>query len=47
MRSPAPPSPMVPLTRIGEFAQGAGLGLRDGAETVPLPARLGYEHVPK
>ena len=37
----------IPLTRIGEFAQGAGLGLRDGAETVPLPARLGYEHVPK
>ena len=30
--------------RIGAFASGAGLTLRDAAGPVPLPARLGYEH---
>jgi thiamine-monophosphate kinase len=34
----------VAATRIGGFATGAGLTLCDGAERIPLPARLGFEH---
>lgn len=34
----------LPLTRIGRIEPGAGLALRDAGGTVPLPARLGYEH---
>jgi thiamine-monophosphate kinase len=34
----------LPLTRVGRFDAGSGLTLRDGHETVPLPARLGFEH---
>jgi thiamine-monophosphate kinase len=33
-----------PLTRVGRFEAGSGLTLHDGPETVPLPARLGFEH---
>ncbi|MEI5686086.1 MULTISPECIES: thiamine-phosphate kinase [Sphingomonas] len=41
---PANTVPPVPATRIGRFARGTGLRLSDGAATVPLPARLGFEH---
>lgn len=34
----------VPATRIGGFAPGSGLSLRDGGDSVALPARLGYLH---
>jgi thiamine-monophosphate kinase len=34
----------LPLSRIGRLAGGSGLRLSDGAEAVPLPARLGWEH---
>ncbi len=34
----------VAATRIGSFASGGGLSLRDGADSVALPARLGYLH---
>ena len=34
----------VPLSRIGQFIEGAGLGLNDSGKAVPLPERLGYEH---
>lgn len=34
----------VPATRIGMFAQGAGLTLFDRQGAVPFPARLGWEH---
>lgn len=34
----------VGAIRVGTFAEGRGVSLRDGAETVPLPARLGYQH---
>jgi thiamine-monophosphate kinase len=34
----------LPLTRIGEAAEGAGLSLADRDGPVPLPARLGWEH---
>lgn len=34
----------VAATRIGGFASGGGLSLRDGADSVALPARLGYLH---
>ncbi|HWL46468.1 MAG TPA: thiamine-phosphate kinase [Sphingomonadaceae bacterium] len=34
------------LTPIGRFAPGAGLQVHDAAGTVPLPARLGFEHGP-
>lgn len=33
-----------PLTRVGRFDAGSGLSLRDGSQSVPLPARLGFEH---
>lgn len=36
--------PPVPATRVGRFAAGEGLTLRDGAEPLPLPGRLGYLH---
>jgi len=36
--------PPIPATRIGSFATGSGLTLRDGADTVPLPSHLGYLH---
>ena len=36
--------PPVPATRVGAFATGAGLTLRDGTETVAVPSRLGFEH---
>jgi thiamine-monophosphate kinase len=32
------------LTPVGRFDEGSGLSLSDAAGTVPLPARLGYEH---
>lgn len=34
----------LPLTRVGRFDAGSGLSLRDGSQSVPLPARLGFEH---
>ncbi|OYW23111.1 MULTISPECIES: thiamine-monophosphate kinase [unclassified Sphingomonas] len=40
----APASLAVPARRIGSFAEGQGLTLTDGAEPVPLPMRLGFEH---
>jgi thiamine-monophosphate kinase len=39
-------TPPVAAIRIGRFAQGAGLTLMDRGESVPLPARLGFEHAP-
>ncbi|QIL01713.1 thiamine-phosphate kinase [Sphingomonas sinipercae] len=32
------------LVCIGRLAEGHGISLTDGGETVPLPERLGYEH---
>jgi len=37
------PSP-VPATAVGRVMRGGGLTLCDGAESVPLPATLGYQH---
>jgi thiamine-monophosphate kinase len=34
----------LPMSRIGALAEGSGLRLSDGDETVPLPPRLGWEH---
>ncbi len=34
----------VPATRIGTFAEGSGLSLRDATGTIPLPERLGWQH---
>ena len=34
----------LPLSRIGTLAEGAGLSLTDGGESVPLPPSLGWEH---
>ena len=34
----------LPLSRIGRFEAGAGLALSDRGQSVPLPARLGFEH---
>jgi len=34
----------VPATRIGQFSTGNGIRLRDGDDTVPLPANLGFQH---
>jgi thiamine-monophosphate kinase len=42
--APAGLQPPVPAARIGSFAPGSGIGLHDGAEAVPLPPRLGFEH---
>jgi thiamine-monophosphate kinase len=36
--------PPVAATRVGAFATGAGLTLKDGADPVPLPASLGFLH---
>jgi len=41
---PAGTQPPVPAALIGSFTNGAGLVLRDGAETIPIPRRLGFEH---
>lgn len=41
---PAGAQPPVPAALIGSFANGAGLTLRDGAETIPIPRHLGFEH---
>lgn len=42
----APPALTLPVaaTAIGRFAPGSGLTLVDGAEPLPLPPRLGFEH---
>lgn len=40
---PGEPVP-VPARRIGTFGPGSGLSLLDGADFVPLPARLGFQH---
>lgn len=42
--APADFTSPVPATRIGIFANGRGLTLRDAAGPVPLPTRLGYQH---
>jgi thiamine-monophosphate kinase len=34
----------LPLTRIGRFAEGAGLALTDGGAPVALPPHLGFVH---
>ena len=34
----------LPIAEIGSVTNGEGLRLFDGAEEIPLPARLGYEH---
>lgn len=34
----------LPFSRIGRFEAGAGLALSDRGASVPLPARLGFEH---
>ena len=44
--APAGLQPPVPAHRIGSFAAGAGIDLRDGADSIPLPSRLGFEHAP-
>ncbi|UVO50969.1 thiamine-phosphate kinase [Sphingomonas sp. SUN019] len=36
--------PAAPATRIGAFADGAGLSLTNGDAPVPLPKTLGFEH---
>lgn len=43
----APPALALPVlaTAIGRFAPGSGLTLIDGAESLPLPQRLGFEHI--
>ena len=42
----APPTLALPVaaTVIGRFAPGSGLTLVDGADPLPLPERLGFEH---
>ncbi|MBY0285167.1 MAG: thiamine-phosphate kinase [Sphingomonas sp.] len=42
----APPTLTLPVaaTAIGRFAPGSGLTLVDGADPLPLPQRLGFEH---
>jgi len=34
----------LPTTRVGSFAVGSGLTLTDGADPVPLPSTLGFQH---
>jgi len=34
----------LPLSRIGRLEAGTGLSLTDGAEALPPPSRLGWEH---
>ncbi|KQM30473.1 thiamine-phosphate kinase [Sphingomonas sp. Leaf10] len=36
--------PPVAATRIGRFAEGAGLTLLNAGHPIPLPDRLGYQH---
>ncbi len=43
----APQDFATDATRIGMFSQGTGLTLEDAGTPVPLPASLGYEHVPR
>lgn len=38
-------TPPVPATRIGSLAAGSGLSLHDGDIPLPLPPRLGWEHL--
>jgi thiamine-monophosphate kinase len=40
----APEPPRLGAVRIGGFASGSGLALRDGDGTIALPKRLGYQH---
>ncbi|WP_066651695.1 MULTISPECIES: thiamine-phosphate kinase [Sphingomonas] len=42
----APPGQTLPVaaTAIGRFAPGSGLVVVDGAQSLPLPPRLGFEH---
>ncbi|MEK9209979.1 thiamine-phosphate kinase [Sphingomonas sp. 2378] len=42
---PADTTPPVPATRLGVFGMGDGLSLHDGQGPVPLPPRLGFEHI--
>ena len=35
----------LPLSRIGRFEEGSGLRVEDAEGEVPLPLRLGFEHV--
>ena len=37
----------LPLTMIGRLSEGGGLRLSHRGDDVPLPERLGYEHVPE
>ena len=41
---PANVVPPVDATLIGRFARGEGLHLFDGADAIPLPDRLGFQH---
>lgn len=41
---PAGVPPPVAATQVGRLLDGSGLRLVDGADAVPLPARLGYVH---
>lgn len=41
---PPDKTPPVAATQVGRFDAGGGLRLVDGERTVPLPARLGYQH---
>jgi thiamine-monophosphate kinase len=34
----------LPFSRIGRFGAGAGLTLSEDGASLPLPARLGFEH---
>ena len=36
----------LPLTQIGRLHAGSGLSVTDGGAALPLPPRLGYEHIP-
>ena len=42
--APADFAAPVPVTRIGTLAEGAGLTLKHGAQPLPLPAKLGFQH---
>ncbi len=41
---PAGIEPPVAATRIGSFAPGSGLTLRDASGPIPLPEKLGWQH---
>lgn len=34
----------IPVTRVGHFTPGTGITLKDADKTLPLPARLGFQH---